>query len=1129
MILNRKLFNQMKNLVSALSLLLIFLILEVSPVYSQEIVFNKVPPPVGKTFLFVTGIAQDLNGIMWFSTKTGLYSYDGNRLILYESQPLNPNSLISNTTESIYVDKNGIIWVGTLGKGLDRFDPETGKFTHFHHDPKKPASLANDTVTAILRDKQGTLWIGTHGGLDYFDEKENKFFHYQYKEKDPTSLSNNQVRVIYEDSQGSLWIGTGSPYADNGGGPNEGGLNRLDKKIGTFTRYLHDPKNIHSLISNKISAIFEDNKGVLWIGASLNGLHKMNKQQGTFERIIFDPKNPEKLSAPAVNTESTTYEHITFFTQDAAGSYWFGTVDAGLFYFNPAIGKIKHYSATVNPSSGFTDYGAWKAFTSHDGIFWIGGTQGTIYHFNPLQEKIPNILVSSAPVNSLYEEQNGTFWIGATHALIQVDKKNGTTKRFEKEINSAKGKDNDIYSLWEDRQNNLWVGSYNGLYFLDRVSDKFKSYKNNPKDENSISSNSVTQVYEDSKSNFWICTFRGLNLLDRGTDRFKHYLFNPADTNGFGSNLMTSIFEDKYGKLWVGGWNGSGINLFNRENATFITYLRGSGIMCIYEDSAGVLWVGGNDGLYKYNHEADNFIRVGDFDLMNGIPDVYNLIEDNQNYLWIGTAGGILRVNPQRNETTFFGENFGIAKNSLTWGSVYKGRNGNLYFGNNTGYYVINPEELLKKSKSPEIVFSDFKIADVSIKPEKYGTLKKNLSETKEIRLQYNQKVFSFDFTVIDYANPEQNQLIYYLENFDKTWLKASSERKAYYFNIPPGKYIFHVKAVNGYGAWAEKSIEIIILPPWWRSWWAYGFYALLLIAAVFAFDRFMRRRIVLAERKRAQERELVHAKEIEKAYTELKETQTQLIQSEKMASLGELTAGIAHEIQNPLNFVNNFSEVNTELIEEMKQEIEKGNMEEVKAIANDIADNEQKITQHGKRADAIVKGMLQHSRSSTGVKEPASINALADEYLRLAYHGLRAKDKSFNATMKTDFDESIGNINIIPQDIGRVILNLITNAFYTVTEKKQQLGDGYEPTVSVSTKKAGNKVLISVKDNGNGIPDSVLDKIYQPFFTTKPSGQGTGLGLSMSYEIITKAHGGELKVESKNNEGAEFTIILPV
>ncbi len=1124
----------MRSQLSALSLFLIFLISEVCPVYSQEIIFNKVPPPVGKTFNFVTGVTQDLNGFMWFATKTGMYRYDGNRLTTYENQALNPNSLISNASESIFADNDGIIWIGTLGKGLDRFDPETGNFTHFHHDPKNPASLSNDTVTVILRDKQGTLWIGTHGGLDYFDEKANKFFHYRSKANDPSSISNNQVRAIYEDRQGTLWIGTGSPYADNGGGPDAGGLNRLDKKTGTFTRYLHDQKKINSLLSNKVSAIYEDDKGVLWIGTSLNGLHKMNTQKGTFERIIFDPRNPEKLSAPAVTKESASYEHITFFTQDAAGSYWFATVDAGLFYFNPAIGKIKHFNAATNSSSGYNDSGAWKTFTSRDGVFWIGGTQGTIYHFNPLTQKIPDILVSSAPVTNLYEEQNGTFWIGATHALIRVDKKNGITKIFESEINSSKDKDNEIFCLWEDRQDNLWVGSNNGLFLWDRESDKFKIYNNNPKDKNSISNNNVTQVYEDSKSNLWISTFRGLNLMDRGTDRFKHYFFNPADTNAFGSNLMTSVFEDKFGKLWVGGWNGSGINLFNRENATFITYLKGSGIMCIYEDSAGVLWVGGNDGLYKYNRDADNFTRVGDFDTMNGIPDVYNLIEDNQKYLWIATAGGILRVNPQRNETSFFGENFGVKKNSLIWGSAYKGNNGNLYFGNNTGYYEINPEELLKNSKPPEIVFTDFKIADISIKPEKYGTLKKSLSETKEIRLRYSQNVFSFDFTVIDYANPEQNQLIYYLENYDKTWLKPSSERKAYYFNIPPGKYIFHVKAMNGNGVWAEKSLEIIILPPWWRSWWAYGFYGLILIAGIFGIDRFQRKRILSAEKERNRANEIAHAKEIEKAYTELKTTQAQLIQSEKMASLGELTAGIAHEIQNPLNFVNNFSEVNAELIEEMKQEIEKGNMEEVKAIANDIAGNEQKITQHGKRADAIVKGMLQHSRSSTGIKEPANINALADEYLRLAYHGLRAKDKSFNASMKTDFDESIGNINIIPQDIGRVILNLITNAFYAVTEKKLQQPLGYEPTVSVSTKRSlsaegRGEVRIIVKDNGNGIPDSVLDKIYQPFFTTKPSGQGTGLGLSMSYEIITKAHGGELKVDSKEGEGAEFTIILPV
>ncbi len=276
----------------------------------------------------------------------------------------------------------------------------------------------------------------------------------------------------------------------------------------------------------------------------------------------------------------------------------------------------------------------------------------------------------------------------------------------------------------------------------------------------------------------------------------------------------------------------------------------------------------------------------------------------------------------------------------------------------------------------------------------------------------------------------------------------------------------------------------------------------------------------------------------IETTLQELKQTQTQLIQSEKMASLGELTAGIAHEIQNPLNFVNNFSEVNKELIGELKEEIKKGNIEEVNALADDIEANEEKINHHGKRADAIVKGMLQHSRSSSGVKGPTNINALCDEYLRLSYHGLRARDKSFNATMKTDFDRSIGKINIISQDIGRVVLNLLTNAFYVVNEKKlaQDLSgfknptglNTYEPTVSISTKKMADRVEIRVADNGNGIPQKVMDKIFQPFFTTKPTGQGTGLGLSLSYDIV-KAHGGELKVETKEGKGSDFIISLPV
>jgi signal transduction histidine kinase len=270
---------------------------------------------------------------------------------------------------------------------------------------------------------------------------------------------------------------------------------------------------------------------------------------------------------------------------------------------------------------------------------------------------------------------------------------------------------------------------------------------------------------------------------------------------------------------------------------------------------------------------------------------------------------------------------------------------------------------------------------------------------------------------------------------------------------------------------------------------------------------------------------------ELEDTLQKLKSTQSQLIQSEKMASLGELTAGIAHEIQNPLNFVNNFSDVSVELLDELKegpfQKLAETDKTEADEVVKSLTDNLQKINHHGKRADAIVKGMLQHSRASTGKKELTNINALADEYLRLSYHGLRAKDNSFNANFTTHFDESIDKIEVAPQDIGRVLLNLYNNAFYAVNEKKKQLNGTFEPTVTISTRRVGNKIELSVRDNGNGIPEKVVDKIFQPFFTTKPTGQGTGLGLSLSYDII-KAYGGEIKVETNEGEGATFRLLLP-
>jgi signal transduction histidine kinase len=446
-----------------------------------------------------------------------------------------------------------------------------------------------------------------------------------------------------------------------------------------------------------------------------------------------------------------------------------------------------------------------------------------------------------------------------------------------------------------------------------------------------------------------------------------------------------------------------------------------------------------------------------------------------------------------------------------------------------TAIVSSTPGKIKAAPVKSQLYFTGFWLNNKLVNPGDGGPLKEPIDFTREIRLHYSQNIFAVSATMIDFSIGKDKRVFYKLENYDKDWRSTNPEELMQYLKIPPGKYLFRVRiAASIEEGWQEKSITIFISPPWWATWWAYCVYGLLFIGAVLLVHRFQRERVIKNERERSRNRELAQAKEIEKAYHQLKETQAQLIQQEKMASLGELTAGIAHEIQNPLNFVNNFSEVNKELVEEVKIKNAKWKIKELDELLNDIAANEEKINHHGKRADAIVKGMLQHSRTNSGQKEMTDINALADEYLRLSYHGMRAKDKGFNVALQTDFDQSIGKINVVSQDIGRVFLNLFNNAFYAVNERDKLRAPGYKPQVIVSTKNLGDKIYIVVQDNGNGIPRSIKEKIFQPFFTTKPTGQGTGLGLSLAYDIITKGHNGEMKVETQESEGSKFIVIIP-
>jgi len=1094
--------------------------------------FNIVRGTNSFTLGKVNSMAQDKYGYMWFADQTNkcLARYDGYHIKIYQHDPGDSNSTECEDFECITADASGNVWAGTQ-YGVDKFDLAKNKFIHYHY----PKSEKGSGDYALLFDHKGILWMGGGDGLSSLDPVTGKFTFYANKGNDTSSLSYNVVRSLYEDKAGVLWVGTGIAFDTK---TKRGGLNRFNKETGTFTRYMHDPNNPQSLISNKVRAMFEDSKGNFWVGTDGDGLHIMNRKNGTFERLTYDPLHPEKLSRPPVE-KGKEYDHITFIAEDVSGKIWIGTYAEGIVCYNPGTKKLDHFNSDDKKRPrGYTDNSAWGIYISKDGVVWITDEHSDLFRVDPLQTGFSEVKMEErgSPVHFL-EDSAGNLWMTLNEkGLLMVNPKSNERKRFEHNANDSFSISSDNGTLIQQGPDGqLWVGTWDGKNLFDPKTGRFKRSFYNPESNgpNQVT-NAVFGLLE-TKDEIYFGVGIVLNVQNKNTGIITRYTNNPQDTNSISEGGVLSFVNNGDGNIWMSVFNfdNSTLELFNTRTKKFRHCLRGMIIWDVFKSTDGSIWVGTSKGLYRRNDSLDSFFHVAPEGSEFNKARVKSMTEDANKNIWGISTLGIFMFNPSKNELNIYGDKFGVFDvGVLPYEATYRANNGELFFGNPHGYYKCFPNNLVNR-QPPQIVITDLKVDGHSITPGKEVFSNGPIEDAKEITLHHNQNIFSIDFAAIHFSDPENNTHQYMLEGYETAWRAVSGEKTAYYFNIPPGHYVFKVKATSSYGITSEKSIKIIVLPPWWFTWWAYTLYILLLGGAIWSFIKWRtklleKEKVVLEKKVTERTRELKKEKEIvETTLHELKSTQAQLIQSEKMASLGELTAGIAHEIQNPLNFVNNFSEVNNELIEELKSGKSKLEPEEQDELLDDIFSNNEKINHHGKRADAIVKGMLQHSRQTSGIKEPTGINALCDEYLRLSYHGLRAKEKDFNATMKTDFDETIGSVNIIPQDIGRVLLNLYNNAFYAVTEKNKQHTNGYEPAITVSTKKFNNKIEIRVADNGNGIPQNVLDKIFQPFFTTKPTGQGTGLGLSLSYDII-KAHGGEIRAATTEGEGTIISVELP-
>jgi signal transduction histidine kinase/streptogramin lyase len=1128
----------------------------------RELTFDRLSIEDGMPENYVSAFVQDKLGYIWIGTQNGLVRYDGYDLKVYRLATSSSKGLVNCIISSIYEDKKGNLWVGTYMAGLYRYNRSTDNFTKFAHTD-------NDNIFQIAEDSEGMIWTlnylniaqGSH--IDKFHSQKGLIATYDSLIKGkyhlPTaridklfSTSTNQIIAgsdnglylfendsirgfltqaetanrntilqIYEapSQPGVLWLSYSSAR--------KSGVVSLDYKTGA-SKWFHHTQEKTSLSSDTVFTFFEDRLKNLWMGTTA-GLSQLDRTTEQFKNYAPADKQPE--------TDANWFYKMS---EDRHGALWILS-RKGPLYFQPHISRfVRHIGVKSDPDMMATN-SLEHLLVDRNGNVWIGSSNYGLYRFDEQRSQYQFVYKDNdergypgGAVTGIEKLNNSQLILGTEEGVYLTD--TALTKFTKIDIKSSKPGKLDPSNIQVDEYGTAWIGTYtHGLIKYNPDTKIYKQFLNDPKDSLSLNSNVIFTLYADGNY-LWIGTIgEGLCRLNIVTGIFTRFPFIVNENNSplhgeLDDNDAMSIYRDHKKVLWVGTNNG-GLNRLNEKTGKFTSYhnfAKGlSTVTNIYEDSKDRLWVGTYlSGVVLFNRETGKYKSYREEDGL-AYNNVFGINEDDSGRIWIASARGFSIIHPNDSISTI-NSNQGLPTSNITFRQAIRLGNGDWIQPTFHGPMVFNPNKILDNPSPPSVVIE--KLSITGTKSDSTYSRIIYLYGSNDLSLSYNENRLSFEFVGLHYSNSSMNRYRYKLEGFDQKWIDAGNQRAASYTNLPPGNYKLNVLASNSDGVWTTSpaSISFTIHPPWWKTWWAYTLYALAAVSLIYTVA-YYRSKTLRRQNRVLEEKVALRTGQLQKSFENLKATQSQLIESEKMASLGELTAGIAHEIQNPLNFINNFSEVSAELTDELNDELDKSNIKEAKAISTDVKLNMQKIVFHGKRADSIVKNMLQHSRQKSGEKELADINSLVDEYMRLSYHGFRARDKSFNASMQTELSPSVSKVNVVPQDISRVLLNLFNNAFYSVSQKKNILNGSYDPLVYARTEKDENFLKIIVRDNGMGIPKTVVDKIYQPFFTTKPTGEGTGLGLSMSYEIITKGHGGKMLVNTVEKEFAEFIIVLPV
>lgn len=1052
----------------------------IQTLFAQErkITFEHISREQGLSQSEVMCIIQDRKGFLWIGTQGGLNRYDGYSFTVYKNNIEDTNSLHNNYVQAIYEDRKGMLWIGTRG-ALHRFDRTRGKFTRYLNDPANQRSISNNIITSICEDTAGTLWVGTDHGLNRFDPDKQQFIRYVHAVDNSASIAGNGIKVLYSDARGTFWIGTTN------------GLDYFDSQQKRFAHFPKDVKSPHGLTSNYVASMYEDREGTLWIGTG-DGFNRLDRSSWHVTQYRYSPNN----------TNTVSDNHISAISEDEAGSLWIGT-NKGVNIFDRQSSRFTRYVNDPKNLASLSGNRVNAIQTEPSGTVWIGTHGGGLNKVDRNKEQFAHIVrdpnkpmsLSGNLVWSIFEDGKGFLWIGTDEGLNKLDRRTGTTTHH---VNNPRDphslSNNIIYSILETRSGDFWVGTDHGLNLFDRTSNRFTRFSGNANDTTALASGTIFSLFEDHLGTLWVGTSGG-GLYQYNRTRKRFTLWGPASTT------VSGIFEDRGGTLWVCTWI-TGLLRFNRTTGQFTQYIHDPNnptsishntVYAIQETFDGgkpSLWVGTRSGFNKFDPATGKFKSYYEKD---GLPGdlVYGVLLDDGGDLWLSTQNGLARFNPGMGSFKTFDASDGLQSNEFSFGAFHKGRSGELFFGGINGLNAFRPERLKENSHIPHVVVTAFKVF------EKQMPGVHSLADGDSLQLMYRQNFFSFEFAALHFANPQKNRYAYKLDGFDNDWIQSGSRRYASYTNVDPGKYVFRVKAANPSGMWNEKgtSVNLTISPPIWRTWWAYALFIILTLSAIYALRRYEMNRIRLKN-----------------------QLELETVEGEKLKEIDRMKsrffANISHEFRTPLTLI--LGQIDSVMASSIETK-EKGKL--------------QVALRNAKRLLGLINQLLDLSKIEAGSMKLRAERYNLVSFLKNVVYSFESLADQKKILLKFESEEQ--NIVVLfEQDkMEKVFYNLLSNAFKFTP-------DSGEIEVHVKLGKTRTEdsdeqvVQVIVRDTGIGIPSDQLPHIFDRFYQVDNSQtrehEGTGIGLALTKELV-ELHHGSISVNSKQGEGAEFVVRLPI